>query len=97
MILKREEHIERRKEIAKSIRMKKKFSWKAFISIGLFYSFFILFLTGLALYISPPGRVAHWQEWKFMGFTKENWEAIHVIPSFCREHVFRKKLNFVNL
>ena len=62
--------------------MRKKFSWKAFVSIGLFYSFFVIFLTGLALYIAPPGRIAHWQEWKFLGFTKENWEAIHVIFSF---------------
>ncbi|MCF8381466.1 MAG: DUF4405 domain-containing protein [Bacteroidales bacterium] len=62
--------------------MKNKFSWKAFVSIGLFYSFFIIFLTGLALYIAPPGRVAHWEEWTFLGFTKENWESIHVIFSF---------------
>ncbi len=73
---------EKQRGIGKSIKMKKKFSWKAFISIGLFYSFFIIFITGLALYISPPGRIAHWQEWKFMGITKENWEAIHVIFSF---------------
>lgn len=60
---------------------KTKFSWKAFISIGLFYSFFILFITGIILYLTPTGRVAHWENWTLFGFRKEDWEAIHIIFS----------------
>ncbi len=57
---------------------KKKFSWRAFISLGLTYSFIIIFITGIVLYLAPPGRIAHWVNWKFMGFLKEEWQAIHM-------------------
>lgn len=60
----------------------KKFSWKAFLSIGLFYSFIIIFITGIILYLSPAGRIARWVNWKLFGFTKENWQAIHTIFSY---------------
>ncbi len=56
----------------------KKFSWRAFISLGLTYSFIIIFLTGIVLYLSPPGRIAHWVNWRFAGFLKEEWQAIHI-------------------
>lgn len=61
---------------------KSKFSWKAFISIALFYSFVIIFLTGIVLYFAPAGRVSNWVNWKFLGLKKENWQAIHTIFSF---------------
>ncbi len=57
---------------------KKKFSWRAFISLGLTYSFIIIFLTGIVLYLSPAGRIAHWVNWRFAGFLKEEWQAIHI-------------------
>lgn len=34
------------------------------------------------LYMSPPGRYAHWVNWKVWGFTKEGWQAIHTVFSF---------------
>ena len=61
--------------------MKNKFSWRAFISMGLFYSFLIIFITGIILYLTPTGRIAHWINWKFLGFTKDDWQAIHIIFS----------------
>jgi len=60
----------------------KKFSWKAFISFGLTYSFIIIFLTGIVLYFAPAGRIAQWVNWKFAGFSKEEWQAIHTIFSY---------------
>ena len=62
--------------------MKKKFSWKVFISFGLTYSFIIILVSGIMLYMSPPGRYAHWVDWKILGFTKEGWQALHIIFSF---------------
>lgn len=59
--------------------MKKKFSWRAFISIGLFYTFFILLLTGMVLYVAPAGRIANWVNWKLVGLTKAQWQSIHTI------------------
>ena len=61
--------------------MKKKFSWKVFISFGLTYAFIIIFISGLMLYASPPGRYAHWVDWKILGFTKDGWGALHIIFS----------------
>jgi hypothetical protein len=62
--------------------MKNKFSWKAFISFGLTYSFIIIIVSGVMLYMSPPGRYAHWVNWKILGFTKEGWQAIHTVFSY---------------
>jgi hypothetical protein len=62
--------------------MKNKFSWRAFISFGLTYSFIIIFLSGVVLYMSPPGRYAHWVNWKILGFTKEGWQALHTVFSY---------------
>ena len=60
----------------------KKFSWRAFISFGLTYSFIIIFLTGIVLYLAPAGRIAQWVNWKFAGFSKEEWQAIHTNFSY---------------
>ena len=62
--------------------MKNKFSWRAFISFGLTYSFIIIFLTGVVLYMSPAGRYAHWVNWKILGLTKEGWQALHTVFSY---------------
>jgi len=62
--------------------MKNKFSWRAFISFGLTYSFIIILLSGIILYMSPPGRYAHWVNWKILGFTKEGWQSLHTVFSY---------------
>lgn len=62
--------------------MKNKFSWKAFISFGLTYSFIIILISGILLYISPPGRYANWVTWKILGFTKAEWQAFHTVFSY---------------
>jgi succinate dehydrogenase hydrophobic anchor subunit len=62
--------------------MKNKFSWRAFISFGLTWSFFIIFFTGIILYISPPGRYANWVTWKIFALTKSEWQALHTVFSF---------------
>jgi len=62
--------------------MNKKFSWRAFISFGLTYAIIILLVSGIMLYMSPPGRYAHWVTWKIWRFTKEEWQAIHTVFSF---------------
>jgi len=61
---------------------KKKFSWRAFISFGLTYAFIIIFFTGIILYLSPAGRIANWVNWKLIGFTKAEWQAIHTNFSY---------------
>lgn len=61
--------------------MRNRFSWRAFISFGLTYSFAILLVTGVILYIAPPGRYANWVNWKIARFSKEEWQALHTVFS----------------
>jgi len=59
-----------------------KFNAKAFISFLVLFIWIILIITGVVLYLSPPGRVANWVEWRLFGLTKEDWQSIHTIFSF---------------
>lgn len=56
---------------------KNTFSWKAFISLGLFMAFLMLFVSGIVLYLAPPGRVANWTNWQIMGLSKSEWQNQH--------------------
>lgn len=62
--------------------MKNKFSWRALISFILTWIFFILLITGIILYIAPPGRYANWVNWKIFALNKGEWQALHTIFSF---------------
>lgn len=62
--------------------MKQKFSWKSFVSFSLAWSFLIILISGIVLYIAPPGRVSNWTNWMLFGFTKAGWQAIHTIFSY---------------
>ena len=60
--------------------MKKvKFKFRAFTALIVLWSFIVENVTGIVLYIVPPGRIAHWTNWKLWGFTKEQWGALHTI------------------
>lgn len=61
---------------------KKTFSWRAFISFGLVFAFFIIFISGTVLYIAPKGRVAHWTNWQLMGLLKDEWQSLHTVFSY---------------
>jgi DNA-binding phage protein len=62
--------------------MKKLFSWRVFISFGLLIAFVMLLVSGVILYVSPPGRVANWTDWRMLGLTKRGWMAQHTIFGF---------------
>jgi hypothetical protein len=49
------------------------------VSLLLVFSFILLLITGIVLYIVPAGRIAYWADWKFIGLTKEQWGNIHII------------------
>lgn len=61
---------------------KKKFNWRAFISMYISVSFLIMVVSGVILYFAPSGRVAFWSIWKFWGLTKDEWQAVHTIFTF---------------
>lgn len=54
-----------------------KFKFKVITSFILTISFLIAALSGLAMYLAPKGRIANWIEWTWLGFTKEEWTAVH--------------------
>jgi len=60
----------------------KKFSWRAFISLYMTFSFLIMILSGIILYLAPAGRIAKWTHIYILGLEKDQWQAIHTIFTF---------------
>ena len=58
---------------------KKKFSWRGWTTFVVTLSFIVDTISGIILYIAPPGRVAHWTNWTIWGLDKEQWVAVHTI------------------
>ncbi|MBN2810041.1 MAG: DUF4405 domain-containing protein [Deltaproteobacteria bacterium] len=48
------------------------------VSLLLFFSFLLLVLTSLILYVTPQGRVAFWADWRLWGLDKEQWGYLHI-------------------
>ncbi|MBD3287680.1 DUF4405 domain-containing protein, partial [candidate division KSB1 bacterium] len=81
----------RRKNMGENNRSK--FHFKSFTSLFVFLSFLMMTISGIILYFTPPGRVAHWSEWRFWALTKEQWQAQHTIFSllfiiFAALHIY---------
>ncbi|WP_320173104.1 DUF4405 domain-containing protein [Maridesulfovibrio sp.] len=47
-------------------------------SLTSFFSFIVLIVTSVILYIVPQGRVAYWADWSLLGLSKEQWGDIHI-------------------
>ncbi|NOX17344.1 MAG: DUF4405 domain-containing protein [Chlorobi bacterium] len=60
----------------------KKINWRAFTSVYMGFSAVIVAVSGIILYLAPPGRVAHWSYWSLLWLTKTEWQAIHTIFTF---------------
>jgi len=54
------------------------FSGRGFTSVTIALCFTALAITGAVLFITPPGRVAHWTGWRLFGLTKDGWSAVHI-------------------
>ncbi len=59
-----------------------KFKFRAFLGVYMGISAIIMTVSGIILYIAPPGRIAHWSYWAMLGFTKTEWQHIHTIFTF---------------
>lgn len=60
----------------------KKFKIRAFTAMMMLWSFILETVSGVVLYIVPPGRVANWTNWKLWGLTKHGWGAVHTILGY---------------
>lgn len=56
----------------------RRFRWRAFISVTTALSFVAMSITGVVLFVTPPGRVAHWTGWRMWALTKEQWGGLHI-------------------
>jgi hypothetical protein len=54
------------------------FRTRAFISVLVSGCFIALLWSGAVLFLSPPGRVANWTNWRIFGLTKHEWTDLHV-------------------
>ena len=57
----------------------RKFKFKGFTSLLLTFSLLVIGFTGVMLYFTPKGRVAHWTGWTMLGLDKDQWSAIHIV------------------
>lgn len=55
-----------------------RFHWRAFTSVLVGLAFLLLALSGLMLFLAPPGRVANWTNWTLLALRKSEWTAIHI-------------------
>jgi hypothetical protein len=76
--------------------MKKSFTWRVFISFGLFISFFMLLISGVILYIGPSGRGPGAIVWLIIGLTKPEWQNQHIIFGFTFSLFALFHLFFIN-
>jgi len=56
----------------------RRFEWRAFVSVTTMLSFLGMSVTGVVLFVTPPGRIAHWTGWTLSGLTKDQWVALHI-------------------
>ena len=57
----------------------KKYSWRGWTTFVTAIAFIVDLISGIILYIAPPGRVANWTNWQVWGLSKDQWGAIHTI------------------
>lgn len=60
----------------------KRFNWRAFTSLYMTFSSILLMISGIILYIAPPGRIAHWSYLPILGLEKYQWQSLHTIFAF---------------
>ncbi|NHQ60367.1 DUF4405 domain-containing protein [Chlorobium sp. BLA1] len=61
----------------------KSFTWRVFISFGLFIAFLMILVSGVILYIGPSGRAPAAAAWRMIGLTKGEWQNQHIIFGFA--------------
>ena len=59
-------------------RKKPFFYTRGFTVFVLLFTALILTLSGIVLYIAPPGRYTHRVNWQVFSIDKGSWEAIHI-------------------
>ena len=58
--------------------MNEKIVMKKIISLTLAFSFLVMSITGIMLYIVPKGKIAYWANWEMFGLTKTQYGDMHI-------------------
>ena len=56
----------------------RRFNWRAFVSSAAAVSFLGMCVTGVILFVVPPGRIANWTGWTIFRLTKHQWIGLHI-------------------
>lgn len=59
--------------------LKNKQATRAFVAFLVTWSFVVLTVTGLVLYVVPHGRVVNWTFWSLAGLGKDGWADVHIL------------------
>lgn len=57
----------------------RRFNTRVLTSLTVTVSFLCLAVSGIVLYFTPKGRVAHWTGWTMLGLEKEEWAGVHTM------------------
>ncbi len=57
------------------------FHWRSYISFALAITFLMISVSGIILYLAPPGRIARWISWMMLGMSRAQWESQHTLFS----------------
>jgi hypothetical protein len=60
----------------------KGFKWRGMFTFLVVLALLVDAVSGVILYITPPGRIARWGNWTLWGLDKFDWQAIHTVFSF---------------
>ncbi len=52
---------------------------KVLTSFTLTFTFIVTSLSGIAMFLSPKGRIANWMNWQWLGLSKEQWTDLHIV------------------
>lgn len=55
---------------------------KKAVSLTLAFSFLVMSLTGIMLFIVPQGKIAYWSHWTMFGLTKTQYGNLHITSMF---------------
>lgn len=62
---------------------RRSWNWRSLVSFHLLFAAIALLISGVALFVAPPGRFAHSTGWRLLGFDKGQWEAIHTMSGYA--------------
>ena len=58
------------------------FKWRGMFTFLVVLALLVDAVSGIILYITPPGRIIRWTGWTLWGLNKGDWQAIHTVFSF---------------